>query len=102
MTRPQLVLNLSGGIVREVFCSVPEIQVLVVDWDISTAFPGEPGVVNVPVAGDYELACISDMAVEPLERLAGTDAEAAIDAAYHQGVLCENVEAEASTALAGR
>ena len=99
MPRPQLVINLSGGIVRDVFCSVPGIQVLVVDWDIAMSFPGEPSIVNVPVGSDFELACVTDMPVEPLSQLAGTDAEAAIDAAYEQGVLCDENQLE-SQALA--
>ena len=101
MPRPQLVINLSGGLVRDVYCSVPGIQVLVVDWDIAMAFPGEPGIVNVPVGTDCELACVSQMAVEPLAQLAGTDVEAAIDAAYEQGVLCDPKATERNRALAG-
>jgi len=102
MPRPQLVVNMSGGLVRDVYCSVPGIQVLVVDWDIATAVPGEPGIVSVPVDTDFELACVSEMAVEPLAQLAGTDVEAAVDAAYEQGVLCDPKEAERHQALAGR
>jgi len=102
MPRPQLVINMSGGLVRDVYCSVPGIQVLVVDWDIATAFPGEPGIVNVPVGTDCGLACVSEMAVERLAQLAGTDVEAAIDAAYQQGVLCEPEVAGEIPALAGR
>jgi hypothetical protein len=100
MPRPQLVINLSGGVIRDVFCSVPGIQVLVVDWDIAMSVPGEPGIVNVPVGSDFELACVTDLAIEPLAQLAGTDTEAAIDAAYEQGVLCDNNELEASQAVA--
>jgi len=80
---------------------VPGIQVLVVDWDIAMAFPGEPGIVNVPVRDDFALACVSEMAVERLAQLAGTDVEAAIDAAYQQGVLCEPEETGKIPALVG-
>ncbi len=100
MPRPLLVLNLSGGVIRQAFCALPGMQVLVVDWDIASAVPGEPGLVNVMVGHSCELACVTELAVDPLSQLAGSDTEAAIDAAYEQGVLCDEHELEASQAAA--
>ena len=89
MHQAQLVINLYGGLVRDVFCSVPGLQVLVVDWDVGDSFPGEPGIVDVPLATGSCQACVSDFASASLNELAGTDVEAAIDAAFQQGVLCD-------------
>jgi hypothetical protein len=76
-------------LVRDVFCSLPGVQVLVVDWDVEGSFPGEPGIVDVPLATGPCQACVSDFASASLNELAGTDVEAAIDAACQQGVLCD-------------
>ena len=89
MTRPQVIVNLNGGLVRDVFCSLPGVQVLVVDWDVEGSFAGEPGIVDVPLATGPCQACVSDFASASLNELAGTDVEAAIDAACQQGVLCD-------------
>lgn len=87
MTRHQLVINVNGGLVQDVFCSVPDVQVLVVDWDTEGACPGDPGIVDVPLPDGPCRACVSDFPVAPLSEVAGTDVEAAIDAAHTQGVL---------------
>ena len=34
MAKHQLVINMNGGLVQDVFGSVPGVQVLVVDWDV--------------------------------------------------------------------
>jgi hypothetical protein len=93
MTKPQLVINLRGGLVQDVFSSVPDVQVLVVDWDVGDFVPGEPGIVDVPVHEAHRAAHVRDLAVQPLRELAGTDAEAAIDAAYEQGLLADREDA---------
>jgi hypothetical protein len=89
MTRPQVIINLHGGLVQNVFCSVSGVQVLVVDWDVEGPFPGEPGIVDVPLATGPCQACVSDFAVASLNELVGTDVEVAVDAAIQQGVLCD-------------
>jgi hypothetical protein len=50
MTKTRIIINLQGGLVQDAFCSVPGVQVLVVDWDVEGSFPGEPGIVDVPLA----------------------------------------------------
>ena len=89
MHPPQLVINVSGGLVRDIFCSVPGLQVLVVDWDVGDSFPGEPGIVDVPLHEGGCAAQVREASVAPLCELAGTDTGAAIDAAYEQRVLCD-------------
>ena len=87
MAKHQLIINMNGGLVQDVFCSVPGIQVLVLDWDVEGACPGDPGIVDVPLPDGSSRACVSDFPVAPLSEVAGTDVEAAIEAACHQGVL---------------
>ena len=55
--------------------------VLVVDWDVAGSFPGEPGIVDVPLTAGPCQARVSDFAAASLNALAGTNVEAAIDAA---------------------
>ena len=89
MPRPQVIISLNGGLVQDVFCSVPGIQVLVVDWDVEGACPGDPGIVDVPLPDGPCRACVTDFPVASMSEVAGTDVEAAIDAACQQGVLCD-------------
>jgi hypothetical protein len=72
MPKAQIVLNVSGGLVQDVFCSDPAAEVIVVDWDFAD--------------GEHQ-ANVSRAEVLPLEELAGTDAEAAIEEANFQTVV---------------
>ena len=87
MTRPQIVLNVHGGIVQGVFASIPDLHVVVVDWD--TEGIESPALVDLPFDGRTCSASVVEMPPAPLEELAGSDVEQAIDAACDQGVLCE-------------
>lgn len=86
MTRPQIVLNVHGGIVQDVFASIPELHVVVVDWD--TDGLESPVLVDLSLEGRRCSAVVVEMPPVPLEELAGSDVEQAIDAACDQGVLC--------------
>lgn len=85
MIRPQLVINVSGGTVQDVFASLPDLQVIIVDWDADGIH--NPSQVDVILDGLTHSAAVSDMPCSQLEELAGSDAEKAIDAACDQGVL---------------
>ncbi|HEY3965149.1 MAG TPA: hypothetical protein VGM05_11410 [Planctomycetaceae bacterium] len=88
MTRPQIVLNVHGGIVQDVFASIPELHVVIVDWD--TEGLDSPALVDLSFGGHRCSASVVEIPPEPLEELAGSDVERAIDAACEQGVLCES------------
>jgi hypothetical protein len=77
----QLVINVYGGLVQEVFCSDPEIEVLLVDWDVEPEDAEHPSIVHVP-ADDRrsQLAYVAPLAVQALDALPGTQVAAAIDA----------------------
>ena len=82
MTATQIVINFSGGIVQDIFCSDPAAEAIIVDWDVETWIPDEPGIVAVRNNFEREqLAHVSRRSVEPLLELAGTEAEAAIEEA---------------------
>ena len=87
MTRPQIVLNVHGGVVQDVFSSLPDLHVVVVDWD--TEGLDSPAVVEVSLDGRSCSASVIELNALPLEELAGSDVEQAIDAACEQEVLHE-------------
>ena len=76
--RAQIVINVSGGVVQDVFSSDPTAQILLVDWDVEGVSPDDCDI--VALAGDQRYAQIADLRVMPLEELAGTDVAAAIEA----------------------
>jgi len=81
-TAPKIVLNLSGGVLQDVFGSDPAIAVALVDWDVEGCSPSDNGIVELPdVRGGTHLASVVEYPVWPLEQLAGTETEAALKAA---------------------
>ena len=79
---PKVVLNLSGGVLQDVFGSHPAITVVLVDWDVEGCSPSDHNIVEVPDGpGRTRLAAVAEYPVWPLEQLAGTEAEAAMKAA---------------------
>jgi len=79
---PKIVLNMSGGLVQEVFASDPAITVALVDWDTEGCDPSDNGIVEISDEhGGTQLAHVAECAVEPLEQLADTETEAALKAA---------------------
>lgn len=82
MPAPKVVLNLSGGVVQEVFASDPAITVALVDWDTEGSDPSDNGMVEIPDdRGGTQLAHVAECPLEPLGQLAGTETEAALKAA---------------------
>lgn len=87
MTRPQIVLNVHGGVVQDVFSSIPDLHVVVVDWD--AAGLDVPSVVELLLDGRRCSASVVEISPSLLEDLIGSDVEQAIDAACEQEVLHE-------------
>ena len=83
--RPQIVLNVHGGIVQDVFASNPDLHVVVVDWD--TDGLNSPALVDLSLDGRRCSAAVVEMPPVPLEELAESDVEQANDAASDQEVL---------------
>jgi len=83
--RPRVVVNVSGGMIQDVFCTDPEaVDILIADWDTQGSEPGE--LVEVPGHGT---ACVVGWFAEPLEAMEGTDVGAALDLYDRKKRLCD-------------
>ena len=81
MCHIQIVLNVSGGVVQDVFASRSDVAVLLVDWDADSSIRDDPSLVNLAASdGREQQAYVADLPVQPLEGLSGSDAGAAIEA----------------------
>jgi hypothetical protein len=79
---PKIVLNISGGVLQDVFSSDPAITLMLVDWDTEGCDSSDNGIVEIPDGrGGTQLADVAECPVRPLEQLAGTETEAALKAA---------------------
>ena len=85
--RPQVVINVNGGLVQGVFASLSELQVIVVDWDTDEFDSFSQ--IDLVLDGRHCSASVIDFPPSPLEELARSDVEQAIEAACDQGVLCD-------------
>jgi len=75
---PQVVVNIHGGVVQDVYCDEPLADLIVVDWDTS---PDDDGITEAAHNGELLRAYVTHPIIEPLHRLAGSEIEALIDAA---------------------
>jgi len=75
---PQVVINIHGGLVQDVYCDEPLADLVVVDWDTS---PDDEGITEITHHGQPLRAYVTHPIIEPLDRLAGSELEAIIDAA---------------------
>ena len=85
--QPLIIVEVHGGVVQNVYCSIPNAKAIIVDWDADGCFPGEDGVVEIELRGRTQVASVGEMPLSPLEEMAGTDVGLAIDAARDQGAL---------------
>ena len=75
---PTIILNISGGVLQDVFGSDPAITVALVDWDTEGCDPSDNGIIEIPDGrGGTQLANVAEYPVQPLEQLTGTETEAA-------------------------
>lgn len=82
MQQTRIILNIQGGNVQDVFCSDPNANVQLVDWDVQESDPDAPGIVEVDVEfGRQQLAFVGGLLPNPLTHLTGTDVEKAVKAA---------------------
>lgn len=82
MTPVSIVLNVYGGNIQGVFTSQPGIEITLVDWDVAGEDADHPNVVAVRDAlGRTRHAYVAHPTPQPLSELAGSDVEAAVDAA---------------------
>ena len=78
---PKVVLNLSGGVLQDVFGSDSAISVVACDWDCDGCDPSEEGIVELPDGrGGTQLAKVAEYPVLPLTDLTGTEVDTALKA----------------------
>jgi hypothetical protein len=79
---PKVVLNISGGVLNDVFGSDSAMTVALVDWDTEGCEPSDNGIVEISDGrGGTQLANVVEYPVQPLEQLTGTETETALKAA---------------------
>jgi len=79
---PQIVLNMAGGLIQDVYSSDPAITVTVVDWDIDGCDPTDDRIVRITDRqGRTQFAAVTSPHVCSLSELAGSDTAAALQAA---------------------
>ena len=81
MSHCQLIVDVCGGAVRNVFCSEDDAELIIVDWDIEEFNPGTPGLVELLDAGQTVPVRIMRVRASRLSELRGTMIEAALNAA---------------------
>ena len=75
---PEVVINLSGGMVQEVYASGTLGDLTVVDWDVGC---GDEGYTEVLHRGEPLRAYVAHPIIYALDRLTGSPVQAVIDAA---------------------
>ncbi len=79
---PKIVLNVSGGVVQEVFGSPSDAEIVCVDWDTEGCDPARDGTFEiVNDNGRTQQAAVIQHHVFPLEELSGMDVGKALEKA---------------------
>jgi hypothetical protein len=78
-SKARIVLNVSGGVVQDVFCSDPEAEVIVVDWETEGCDSSRDDVVEIEGRGTAVF--VAHPHRYSLQNLTGTVVEAALRAA---------------------
>jgi hypothetical protein len=75
-------LDISGGVLQNVFASDPAIEAALVDWDTEGSAPDDRGIVEISNGrSGTRQAAVAAYPVSPWKDLAGTETDAAIKAA---------------------
>lgn len=82
MNSLSVVINVSGGLVQDVFASNPNIEVTLVDWDVEGADADHPDVISIiDRLGRNRPAYVAPLPVQTSHQLDGTEIAAALAAA---------------------
>jgi len=87
LNRPQIVICLAGGVVQHVYAEGDEAEVILVDWNLEHHDADRPEIVRFLHLGRNRRGLVTTLLAEPLWKLAGSDLEADIEAAEHEGLL---------------
>ena len=92
MPKPEIIINIHGGVVQEVFASDTDIDVILVDWEVDGQSIDQPDIMEVKHNHRTLRAFVSRPNARPLYLLAGSEVEAVIDAAERQEAVCNGSE----------
>ena len=91
MNQLRIVISVHGGFVRDVFCSIDNAEVVLVDWDVDPDDPS-PDVVEIIDADRTKHALVGAFEARPFSDLSGTTDAAAI-VQFHRRPCAETVPA---------
>jgi len=87
--KPRIIISVYGGLVQDVFCSIPDAQVVLVDWDQD---PEPPFPRDDLARGRNDCsALVGSFYARTLNDLADTDEEFAIHDAQEKGLIDEPI-----------
>jgi hypothetical protein len=84
MTKPEIILSIHGGVLQDVYASDPEIDIILVDWDVAGAAPDEAGLILALHNRQLLRAFVTRPYPFPLQELAGSEIETLIHAAAQE------------------
>lgn len=80
--KPRIVLNISSGVLQEVFASDPTTEAALVDWDVEGSAPSDRDIVEIPDCWTgTKLAAVSEYPVASFKDMLGSVTGAALNAA---------------------
>jgi hypothetical protein len=86
MPKPEVILTIHGGVLQDVYASEPDIDIILVDWDVAGSVPDEEGLVHAVHNKSLIKAFVSRPNPFSLRELAGSEIETLINAAEQQDV----------------
>ena len=86
MPKPEVILTIHGGVLQDVYASEPDIDIILVDWDVAGSVPDEEGLVHAIHNKSLINAFVSRPNLSPIHELAGSEIETIINAAEQQDV----------------
>lgn len=89
--RNAIIISVHGGLVQDVFCSNPDMCVVLVDWDQEGEHVGCPGVIEIESDGRQHAVAVVEYEAAKFSDLPGTDVEKALAAAHLHGQLDQPV-----------
>jgi hypothetical protein len=84
--KPEIMLSIHGGVLQDVYTSDPDIDIILVDWDVAGSVPDEEGLDHAVHNKRLIKAFVSRPNPFPLHELAGSEIETLINAAEQRDV----------------
>ena len=81
MANTAIVIVLQRGLVQNVYCSDADAEIVLVDWGVEPGNPADTRVVEIRTRRRVHTAFVQEIIADPIEDLAGSVVERAIDAA---------------------